>query len=248
MRHPGVFRFDDLSADTVNTGLNTGDANSCILELECFAVKITFESRPRSSGMTFGISMGELFLRDTMTPGSPALIAPFQKLQSVGQWQKFTTNHYIIVRFGQLETVSSLRKRTFSPSCIFYLRYRFVGKIHQVFRLQDRSYQFSMPSSAADLSSLAITRRSSSPTVITDHSEYTLFELTYDKRPLQSRADYRSVCSFDGYQYNMAFFIFCVFIFRKSLFFGITDTWLYQIISGWQSAVSRLISFTTRRP
>ena len=49
-----------------------------IVELECNTIKMLFESRPRTSGMKFGISVGGLYLRDKLTPNSilPVLIAP----------------------------------------------------------------------------------------------------------------------------------------------------------------------------
>ncbi len=49
-----------------------------IVELECNTIKMLFESRPRTNGMKFGISVGGLYLRDKLTPNSilPVLIAP----------------------------------------------------------------------------------------------------------------------------------------------------------------------------
>ena len=49
-----------------------------LVELECNTIKMLFESRPRSNGMKFGISVGGLYLRDKMTHNSimPVLITP----------------------------------------------------------------------------------------------------------------------------------------------------------------------------
>ena len=52
-----------------------------LVELECSPVTLEFESRPRSSGMTFEASVGGLFLRDCATKDSimPLLVAPQAK-------------------------------------------------------------------------------------------------------------------------------------------------------------------------
>ena len=49
-----------------------------LVELECNTIKMLFESRPRSNGMKFGISVGGLYLRDKMTHNSimPVLLTP----------------------------------------------------------------------------------------------------------------------------------------------------------------------------
>ena len=49
-----------------------------LVELECNTIKMLFESRPRSNGMKFLISVGGLYLRDKMTHNSimPVLITP----------------------------------------------------------------------------------------------------------------------------------------------------------------------------
>lgn len=47
-----------------------------ILVLECSAIEMMFESRPRTGGFTFGLSVGGLQLIDKMTENSqfPCLI------------------------------------------------------------------------------------------------------------------------------------------------------------------------------
>ena len=47
-----------------------------IMELECTSIQMEFESRPRSSGLTFGLSVAGLQLLDTMTEGTlfPVLV------------------------------------------------------------------------------------------------------------------------------------------------------------------------------
>ncbi|XP_052810385.1 intermembrane lipid transfer protein VPS13D-like isoform X2 [Mya arenaria] len=60
-----------------STNTSTEDRLShSIMELECSAIKMLFESRPRNSGLTFGLSVGGLQLLDKMTEGTlfPVLI------------------------------------------------------------------------------------------------------------------------------------------------------------------------------
>lgn len=56
-----------------------------LAELECNTIKMLFESRPRSNGMKFGISVGGLYLRDKMTHNSiiPVLITPQNRVITI---------------------------------------------------------------------------------------------------------------------------------------------------------------------
>ena len=49
-----------------------------LVELECTAIKMVFQSRPRSNGFKFELMVGGLFLRDKMTQNSimPVLVQP----------------------------------------------------------------------------------------------------------------------------------------------------------------------------
>ena len=53
-----------------------------IMELECSAIQMMFESRPRSSGLTFGLSVGGLQLLDKLTENSqfPCLVGSQNKV------------------------------------------------------------------------------------------------------------------------------------------------------------------------
>lgn len=53
-----------------------------MLELECSAINILFESRPRSKAMKFGVDVGGLYLRDKFLENSifPNIIAPQPKV------------------------------------------------------------------------------------------------------------------------------------------------------------------------
>ncbi|CAC5356846.1 VPS13D [Mytilus coruscus] len=58
--------------------LNEHPANVTMVELECSLINMMFESRPRSSAMKYGLSLGSLYLRDKITENSsfPCLLAP----------------------------------------------------------------------------------------------------------------------------------------------------------------------------
>lgn len=53
-----------------------------MLELECSAINILFESRPRTKAMKFGVDVGGLYLRDKFLENSifPNIIAPQPKV------------------------------------------------------------------------------------------------------------------------------------------------------------------------
>lgn len=53
-----------------------------MLELECSAINILFESRPRTKAMKFGMDVGGLYLRDKFLENSifPNIIAPQPKV------------------------------------------------------------------------------------------------------------------------------------------------------------------------
>lgn len=52
------------------------------MELQCNAIEMMFESRPRTSGITFGLSVGGLQLFDKMTENSlfPCLVGSQNKV------------------------------------------------------------------------------------------------------------------------------------------------------------------------
>ena len=60
-----------------------------MVELECNTIKMLFESRPRSNGMKFGVSVGGLYLRDKMTQNSimPVLITPQNRVSCLPSLQ-----------------------------------------------------------------------------------------------------------------------------------------------------------------
>ena len=57
-------------------------ALTTMMELECSAINILFESRPRTKAMKFGVDVGGLFLRDKFLENSifPHIIAPQPKV------------------------------------------------------------------------------------------------------------------------------------------------------------------------
>ena len=57
-----------------------------LLELECMAIKMQFESRPRTNGMRFGVSVGGLYLKDKVTKNSimTELVKPQMKVSVYG--------------------------------------------------------------------------------------------------------------------------------------------------------------------
>ena len=59
-----------------------GGALTTMMELECSAINILFESRPRTKAMKFGVDVGGLFLRDKFLENSifPHIIAPQPKV------------------------------------------------------------------------------------------------------------------------------------------------------------------------
>ena len=54
------------------------DKKKPLLELECTAINMSFQSRPRSNALKFNISVGGLYLRDKITKDSimPVLVQP----------------------------------------------------------------------------------------------------------------------------------------------------------------------------
>ena len=54
-----------------------------IIELECSAINMVFESRPRTSGLMFGLSVGGLNLMDKITENShfPCLVGTQNKVR-----------------------------------------------------------------------------------------------------------------------------------------------------------------------
>lgn len=56
-----------------------------MVELECSLINMMFESRPRSSAMKYGLSLGSLYLRDKITENStfPCLISPQARVSSL---------------------------------------------------------------------------------------------------------------------------------------------------------------------
>lgn len=67
-----------------------------LAELECSPVTLTFESRPRSRGMTFEASVGGLYLRDCATVDSimPLLVAPQAKEKAHAQTRTGLTSFF----------------------------------------------------------------------------------------------------------------------------------------------------------
>lgn len=59
-----------------------------MLELECSAINILFESRPRTKAMKFGVDVGGLYLRDKFLENSifPNIIAPQPKVTYILSW------------------------------------------------------------------------------------------------------------------------------------------------------------------
>lgn len=59
-----------------------------MLELECSAINILFESRPRTKAMKFGVDVGGLYLRDKFLENSifPNIIAPQPKVTYIISW------------------------------------------------------------------------------------------------------------------------------------------------------------------
>lgn len=59
-----------------------------MLELECSAINILFESRPRTKAMKFGVDVGGLYLRDKFLENSifPNVIAPQPKVTYIISW------------------------------------------------------------------------------------------------------------------------------------------------------------------
>lgn len=57
----------------------------CLILLECSVVKMGFQSRPRTNGMKFSVSINDFLLQDKMTPNSirPTLIAPLLRVSPV---------------------------------------------------------------------------------------------------------------------------------------------------------------------
>ncbi|KAL5009745.1 hypothetical protein ScPMuIL_012050 [Solemya velum] len=76
----GAFKLVGRPDMTSQTSLVNKDRSS-LLELECSAINMMFESRPRTSAMTFGISVGDLVLKDHFTENSnfPSLVMPQTK-------------------------------------------------------------------------------------------------------------------------------------------------------------------------
>ena len=74
-----------------------------LVELECNTIKMLFESRPRSNGMKFGISVGGLYLRDKMTHNSimPVLITPQNRVSCLPSLQ-------IKVSLGKISVLQKL--------------------------------------------------------------------------------------------------------------------------------------------
>ena len=58
------------------------DNTSSLLEVEASTIKMSFESRPRTQGLKYSVSVGGWMLTDKMTENSimPVLIAPQQKV------------------------------------------------------------------------------------------------------------------------------------------------------------------------
>ena len=71
---------------TPSFGYPAGDAenNSALMELECSQIRMGLESRPRTNGLKFNVSVGGLYLRDKMNPDSimPVLVAPQQRVSA----------------------------------------------------------------------------------------------------------------------------------------------------------------------
>ena len=95
-----------------------------ILELECDAVGMEFESRPRTKGMKFSITVGGLYLRDHITAHSimPVLVAPQMR---VGLDNGHVTRHsvnnlsvYLNLHFCVYVLSLSLSVYTCVPLCL----------------------------------------------------------------------------------------------------------------------------------
>ena len=93
-----------------------------LLELECHAVSMMFESRPRSKGMKFSIGVGGLFLRDHITVNSimPVLVAPQMRVSFYQDLAGLPSKQQL--RWLDKEALGLSRGHMYESKCILPLR------------------------------------------------------------------------------------------------------------------------------
>ncbi|XP_038078266.1 vacuolar protein sorting-associated protein 13D-like isoform X2 [Patiria miniata] len=111
---------------TANSASMRGpDSMAPIIELEFAGVKMSLESRLRTSSMLFKAKLGALYVRDVMTKGSlfPVLVSPQQRRDEGSSTQSRQTFGILAKTSGSYMAQSAAYKRQSSEETLFEMSY-----------------------------------------------------------------------------------------------------------------------------